>query len=246
MKCVGGDACSAVIDTMQCYNRGFDGRDVQWECRAELENFYKFGTTDVSCEGYSYADDKYVLAGSCGVEYTLFLTEKGKRFKNNKHSNAAGYQDDYDDYAPERTSTIVKSIWLVVAGIFLYSMYVSCLGAVAGGRRGGNNAPRGNNGGGGGGAGGGSGGGSCDPPMNSRTQGPGFWSGLGLGGLLGSMWNRPAYNSGWGNSAGYYGGPSMRARAGPSFRAPQRSSGSSSSAGPSTRTSSGFGGSRRR
>ncbi|KAI8609945.1 hypothetical protein BC830DRAFT_1051782, partial [Chytriomyces sp. MP71] len=64
IKCVGGDACSsATIERIQCYNRGFDGRDVNWECKAELEDLYRFGSTDVSCEGYSHKNDKYVLAG---------------------------------------------------------------------------------------------------------------------------------------------------------------------------------------
>lgn len=32
-----------------------------------MDNAYRFGDIDVSCEGYDYADDPYILKGSCGV-----------------------------------------------------------------------------------------------------------------------------------------------------------------------------------
>ena len=37
------------------------------------------GKISVSCEGYNSPDDAYVLQGSCGLEYTLDLTEIGKQ-----------------------------------------------------------------------------------------------------------------------------------------------------------------------
>ena len=36
-----------------------------------MDNAYRFGKVSVSCEGYSYPDDPYILKGSCGVD--LFL-----------------------------------------------------------------------------------------------------------------------------------------------------------------------------
>ena len=32
-----------------------------------MDNAYQFGRIQVSCEGYDYPDDPYVLKGSCGV-----------------------------------------------------------------------------------------------------------------------------------------------------------------------------------
>ena len=55
---------------VQCYNRGWDGDDIQWECKTDMDNAYRFGTISVTCEGYSYPDDPYILKGSCGVFYT--------------------------------------------------------------------------------------------------------------------------------------------------------------------------------
>lgn len=96
LKCVGGSAgCNAFIpqvqhflhkskfsffyiiniilslQVVQCYNRGFDGIDNQWECKTDMDNAYRFGKISVSCEGYSYPDDPYILKGSCGVSIVL-------------------------------------------------------------------------------------------------------------------------------------------------------------------------------
>jgi hypothetical protein len=50
---------------------GTDGIDAQWRCVAELSNELSFDQLDVSCEGYDHADDPYILAGSCGLQYSL-------------------------------------------------------------------------------------------------------------------------------------------------------------------------------
>jgi hypothetical protein len=69
LDCVGGSAgCYGYRPKIvQCRNAGFDGYEVQWECKAEMDSKYRFGRIEVSCEGYDYPDDPYVLRGSCGV-----------------------------------------------------------------------------------------------------------------------------------------------------------------------------------
>eukprot|EP00037_Helgoeca_nana_P009882 m.86727 g.86727 ORF g.86727 m.86727 type:complete len:372 (-) comp19861_c0_seq2:144-1259(-) len=57
--------------TVQCVNTGSDGVDAQWECKGDLPNEWRFGDTAVTCEGYDYPEDPFVLQGSCGLEYTL-------------------------------------------------------------------------------------------------------------------------------------------------------------------------------
>lgn len=76
LQCVGGAARSEsnLVETVQCRNMGFDGQDVNWECKTHIEPYLKLGKTAVSCEGYDYPDDPYVLVGSCGLEYTLEYT----------------------------------------------------------------------------------------------------------------------------------------------------------------------------
>ncbi|CAB3996411.1 store-operated calcium entry-associated regulatory factor, partial [Paramuricea clavata] len=43
-----------------------------------MENKYRFGKIDVNCEGYDYPTDPYILRGSCGLEYTIELTDEGR------------------------------------------------------------------------------------------------------------------------------------------------------------------------
>ena len=66
--------CKNRPETIQCTNTGWDGLDANWECKGELENGVKFGKLNVQCEGYEYPDDPNILAGSCGLEYTLDTT----------------------------------------------------------------------------------------------------------------------------------------------------------------------------
>ncbi|CAG2193495.1 Store-operated calcium entry-associated regulatory factor [Mytilus edulis] len=84
LKCVGGSAgCQAFVpQVVQCYNRGGDGYDVQWECKTDMDNAYRFGKVEVVCEGFDHPDDPYILRGSCGLEYTLDLTMEGHMHKN--------------------------------------------------------------------------------------------------------------------------------------------------------------------
>jgi len=88
LECVEGDACQYYQPhSMQCRQVGFDGFNASWKCEAQLEDYYYIGYTKVSCEGYHNPNDKYITRGSCGVRYSLYLTEKGK-----EHFR---YYDDY-------------------------------------------------------------------------------------------------------------------------------------------------------
>lgn len=105
--CVGGTAHGRYTPaTIQCTNKGWDGVDAQWECRADLDNAFRFGSTTVVCEGYDYPDDPYILAGSCGVEYTLELTQEGRDARGNvatpRTSGGAGYHHGSSHDRPYR------------------------------------------------------------------------------------------------------------------------------------------------
>ncbi|KAH8034821.1 hypothetical protein HPB51_003108 [Rhipicephalus microplus] len=74
LTCLGGSAgCQNAPAVVQCYNRGSDGYSTQWECKADMSKSQKFGTVEVTCEGYDYADDDYILAGSCGLSVHLWF-----------------------------------------------------------------------------------------------------------------------------------------------------------------------------
>ena len=194
--CVGPrEVCKLyTVDTIRCTNAGsdYDQENVQWTCTAELPEEFKFGSTDVSCEGYASPDDPYVLKGSCGVEYRLLLTEKGEE-KYGKYVGNNGKTSENGETA----SDLVKALFLIIFVVVLFIIVSTCWNAFR-------NSPSG------GGrpttfGGGGGGGGNDDPPPpydygypprkttrssypSTRASGarqeqwrPGFWTGA-LGG----------------------------------------------------------------
>ncbi|XP_029989260.1 store-operated calcium entry-associated regulatory factor isoform X3 [Sphaeramia orbicularis] len=92
LQCVGGSAgCHAFVpEVVQCQNKGWDGVDVQWECKTDMDNSYRFGRIEVSCEGYSHPNDAYILKGSCGLEYTLELTAEGRKRSQGSWGSQSG------------------------------------------------------------------------------------------------------------------------------------------------------------
>lgn len=134
LKCLGGTAgCSAfLLDVVQCQNKGWDGVDVQWECKADMDNWYRFGRIEVSCEGYNSPDDPYILKGSCGLEYTLELTSEGRQnqgsspFSDFTSGFFGGKQKQYggdsEGHFPSGLSGGGPGS-LVVIGIFLFLAY---------------------------------------------------------------------------------------------------------------------------
>lgn len=238
LSCVGGYCRQAKVATAQCYNRGFDGRDVQWECKAEMPSNYKFGRVEVICEGYDYPEDDYVLVGSCGLEYVIEETGDQPSYSSQSHYYSAQKHIQNSDF----------SYWPIIGLVIVIALiYFTCIRDNTA-----NNAnaysstsddyPRP----------------SAPPPPGFRTDyfdsgdscsgsrsnqssgssGPGFYSGMAAGGLMGYLFgssrsntyaNRPSY-SGW--------------NYGPSTSGMGASSSSSSSSG--SHTSSGYGSTRRR
>ncbi|AYV77101.1 MAG: putative store-operated calcium entry-associated regulatory factor isoform X2 [Barrevirus sp.] len=77
LNAVGGSAIneSFRVRTVKCHNKGWTGRKYEWICTvANLPKSLRLGLTHVSCEGYNYFEDPFVLIGSCGLEYTLEYT----------------------------------------------------------------------------------------------------------------------------------------------------------------------------
>ncbi|KAJ5783831.1 uncharacterized protein N7518_009508 [Penicillium psychrosexuale] len=230
-------------ETMRCTNQGYDYdvEDVQWTCTADMPAEFKLGATDVICEGYRNADDKWVLKGSCGVEYRLLLTEAGeKRFgKRNVDSEWGGSQSGTGiQKIMEMLGNLIFFGFIAAVFILIFlPILAQCFGW--GNRRGGRAGQPPGWGGFWGGGGGGPGGNdppppysSFDPYKSSARQGwtPGFWTGALGGGAAGYQMGRRAYSGSRGRSDGYDPGEG-------SSRSPQFSS---------TTASTGFGSTRRR
>ncbi|KAF2075426.1 hypothetical protein CYY_003255 [Polysphondylium violaceum] len=230
LECTGGSAkkeYSLYPKTVQCYNMGSDGTDVQWKCIADLDTTVKLGKIDVSCEGYAYPEDPYILQGSCGLFYELEYTDPVKRAS-----------------AAEETNYFTVFIWIAIIIFILYIIFkpsdYSTTAPYYNGQppippqpydpgypQNGYVNP----------------GGYYNPPpptapgcapAPAANNGPGFWTGAGLGYLFGRS-GRSSYYS----HTPYYQTP-------PTFQAPRSSFSSSSRGSGVSSSSSSYGGTSRR
>ncbi|XP_071598987.1 store-operated calcium entry-associated regulatory factor [Heliangelus exortis] len=248
LQCTGGTAgCSRVPEVVQCYNKGWDGYDVQWQCKAELENSQRFGQLEVSCEGYDHPDDPYITRGSCSLLFSLELTEEGERRINSNRFHSGSYHPK-EDYSSCGAGALVLLVLAVVYGIYsyfhgkcssgteqAYETLHECNGFFGPYSQTRNVPPpppgfkssfTGDN--------------NFGTDSNHGTNsGPGFWTGLGAGGLLGYLAgshraqpHSPYYNT--------WAGATAPPPAG------EHSSNSTQGGSSGTRTASGFGGTKRR
>ncbi|CAI2338991.1 unnamed protein product [Caenorhabditis sp. 36 PRJEB53466] len=264
LKCIGGSAKGKYTPkVVQCTNTGFDGTDVQWKCDADLPSDVEFGSLSVSCEGYEYAEDPYILKGSCGLEYELEYTSGS----GNHSVSSRKTGDGWDQFAT-----------FVVIAFIVYIIYVMWSNRnqdseASGYQRGGTGGPGGPGSGGGGpggypsapppyddsygkpppygfrgdsqSGGGCSGGSSGASGSSGNGSGNSFWTGASLGAIGGYL-----ANSWLNNNNNAYGYPRNRyfGNTGSSWGSSSDSWGSSSWSSPSTstRSSSGYGGTTRR
>jgi len=227
LQCVGGSASSyydQFPSTVQCRNVGSDGYgNVQWECKADLDSFVRFGQTTVSCEGYNNPEDPYILRGSCGLEYSLDLTEQGRQSKGYNGGHHGYYQQqNAQPYHATHSSNDFSwgnVIMFVILGFIIVGLLKQCSqnsrssshtssnpgynpGYNPGHSYYGNSPP------------------GCAPNTYGSSYGttyqPGFWSGFGSGGLLGYLmrprgynnyyqtgYAAPSYRSGWGSTSSF-------------------------------------------
>jgi len=118
LACIGGSGrWEEQPGLVQCYNRGSDGRSIQWECKAEMDNSLRFGQVEVVCEGFDHPGDPYILVGSCGLEYHLELTREGRERRDgsgggwqeprtNSHSAKTYYDTDHQRHPARRKGTL--------------------------------------------------------------------------------------------------------------------------------------------
>ncbi|KAJ5203947.1 uncharacterized protein N7498_004826 [Penicillium cinerascens] len=215
------------IEIMRCKNEGYDydAEDVQWTCVASLPAEFKLGSTDVVCEGYRNADDKWVLKGSCGVEYRMLLTELGE-----------------EKYGKQTNSNIGIMGWFETIFFFGFIAVVFLIIFAAATGIGGNRRQQERRGWGGfwGGGGGGGGGYPPGPPppysrfsdsrfsssrdSDSKSWKPGFWTGVLSGAAAGYGMGRRSGNGGRSNNYDNGEGSSRSARS-PGFSSPTSSTG---------------------
>jgi len=141
LQCIGGTAAGRwEPEVVACTKSFTDGRDVYWKCEAEMPDLYKFGTTEVNCEGYNYPDDPYILEGSCALRYTLEYTPKGlSQFSNNNYKPNPNVYSSYQQpvynpsyQAPTSGADWTSSLWtsLIIGPILIFVLLSWCGHAV--------------------------------------------------------------------------------------------------------------------
>lgn len=223
------------------------------QCEADLHPSVRLGAVEVSCEGWEHPDDEYIMRGSCMLEYNILPAYAGSE-------STFGHSSSRMD---SLAGTLFFIAFFGVLGYIVYSFFKS-IGSNNRGTRGVNQGRSWGGFGPGWGGGGGGGGGDAPPPYhpypkpNTDTSSsgwrPGFWTGLGLGGLAAQATNT-LFDRQRRNTSNNWGGATRRTTFlggddddydGPVFRqaaaGPSRSRATSSE----TRTSMGFGGTRNR
>ncbi len=80
------DVCGVGVFALPA-GRGAVPVDGRWtvEVRAaDLPTTLRLGRVEVSCEGYDYADDPYVLKDSCALTYTLLPSKTGRTIRGER------------------------------------------------------------------------------------------------------------------------------------------------------------------
>jgi len=194
LKRIGGSApYHFEADTVQCVNKGHDGRSVQWKCETELADHLKLGRVEVVCEGYDYSEDPNVLVGSCGLEYEV------------NSVSGSGYNHNNYNYNYRETSHVGQVIGMVIFGVITFVLLNSCYNAYRANRYPGNDnyGPAGSNDGY-----------RQNYQQNSQSNnGSGFWNGFFTGSFLSNVFRpRTYYGSPYRSSFGssYRSGSSSR------------------------------------
>ncbi|RXM27184.1 Store-operated calcium entry-associated regulatory factor [Acipenser ruthenus] len=118
------DEATLMLIAAEC---GLSEDDTAWECKTDMDTAYRFGTIEVSCEGYNYPDDPYVLKGSCGMEYTLELTEHGKQNRKSSYGSG-GFSSGFFQGSPNNINSQTPSdasalIIIAILLLFAYGVY---------------------------------------------------------------------------------------------------------------------------
>ncbi|CAB4037968.1 Store-operated calcium entry-associated regulatory factor, partial, partial [Paramuricea clavata] len=88
-----------------------------------MENKYRFGKIDVNCEGYDYPTDLYILRGSCGLEYTIELTDEGRAKQGSsdyhgRNNYQYGSRNRYNN-----SSALREVVMFVIVAVIFYMVF---------------------------------------------------------------------------------------------------------------------------
>ena len=99
---------------------------------------FRFGSIEISCEGYDYPDDPYIVAGSCGLRYSLDYTKEGHHMhhdygygsNDNNYGSNDNYYNAYDSksYKKSGMMTGVADLLAYAAmALMAWAFYKTCI-----------------------------------------------------------------------------------------------------------------------
>ncbi|TFK75210.1 DUF1183-domain-containing protein [Pluteus cervinus] len=210
LVCHGAPCKRYTPDAIHCVSLpGGSGTEVDWKCEADLPESLRFGKVEVGCEGWSRPGDRYVLEGSCSLDYRLVQIPSALRnddtsgpiFKTLK--GTWGWWSHFDWGA-----LVFYFVWVGLLAYILYLFIFNRGSNRPNANRPRQNRPRPPNEGGGWFGGRPDNQDNNDPPPppyrknpennnnNARAAGwrPGFWTGALTGGLANHLWQRSQAN----------------------------------------------------
>jgi len=114
VSCTGGTAAgfSNVVDTILCTNMGWSGSSVNWKCETDIPKKYKLGKIHVSCEGYDFKGDPFVLINSCAVNYELNINPDYREpVQNNNYNQQSNNNNNYNNQPKTQTTYDTVTTW---------------------------------------------------------------------------------------------------------------------------------------
>jgi hypothetical protein len=112
-----------------CKNMGASDKDVVWECTGYgLTPGYTLSHSDVSCEGYDYQNDPYILKGSCGVFYSVNEDLSYKNPTTTTTTTSTTFENKYSTHPDYYSTNSSGDFWTF---IFLISIMILIIVALS-------------------------------------------------------------------------------------------------------------------
>jgi len=93
----------------------------KWQCEAVLPGDYSLDRIDISCEGYDYPKDAYILNGSCGMEYSLTYSSTFSSSFSSKSSSSS----------PSSSRSLSEGTRYTIIQKFMVALIIALLAAAA-------------------------------------------------------------------------------------------------------------------
>lgn len=129
LECIGGDAQEAKQRypmRVDCYNIGIDEEAPadkprpKWHCVSALHRGVRIENWKVNCEGWSYPDDEFILAGSCWLAYELQYEEELPPPEQGQDGASAAVEDKRRWSGLDNFFSQLRNLLFVLAAVYVF------------------------------------------------------------------------------------------------------------------------------